>query len=218
MMHSSLSSLGYVDGGAETVVDAILDVIGSAGPILVPAFRDSVWGNVSDFAVTDCCPCPQRLCPSKQPGFQGIIPETVRQRNRSLRSCHPTHSWVALGSAAERLLAGHCDSPTPCGRGNLAVDALQKARRMLRTWADGPQKPPNSFNHPLAPLDAPVPGDTIRQDCPAFAGFHEASGESIPLCRANGRHPGYFRLGGIFNRYGPTTCSHCSWHLKFDEG
>ena len=118
MMHSSLSGLGPVEGGAPTVVDAIFDAIGQSGTLLVPAFRDSVWGNALDFRNSDCSPCPQRLCPSCQPGFQGAIAEEVRKRSGSLRSCHPTHSWVALGASAEELLAGHHDSPTPCGTGN----------------------------------------------------------------------------------------------------
>src|SRR5262249_10781099 len=117
MMHSSLGSLGSVDGAAETVVNALLQVVGVEGTLLVPAFRDSVWGAPDAFGNTDCGTCPQRLCPSRQPGFQGVIAETIRRRRGSLRSCHPTHSWAALGPRAEQLLAGHRDSPTPCGPG-----------------------------------------------------------------------------------------------------
>ncbi len=118
MIHSSLSALGPIDGGAATVVDAVFNVLGPAGTALVPAFRDSVWGDSRDFANTDCSPCPQQLCSSRQPGFQGVISDEVRQRDGSVRSCHPTHSWVGLGPAAEALLAGHSRSPTPCGAGN----------------------------------------------------------------------------------------------------
>ena len=32
MVHSSLSSIGHVDGGAETVVDALLEALGPTGP------------------------------------------------------------------------------------------------------------------------------------------------------------------------------------------
>ena len=45
MMHSSLSALGFVDGGAETVVDALLETVGPDGTLLVPAFRDSAPGH-----------------------------------------------------------------------------------------------------------------------------------------------------------------------------
>ncbi len=333
MMHSSLSALGPVEGGAPTVVDAILQAIGGSGTLLAPAFRDSVWGNPDDFKNSDCCPCPQGLCPSRQPGFQGAIAEEVRRRRGSLRSCHPTHSWVALGFRAEELLAGHRDSPTPCGRGNpfetlvtldgciltlgvgidrvtlwhyyeeilqmpyvghywpnerhlnhcvagrrlqydfpgliqdvsrasgilktgpvgksisglmrarvfesflstifaddpyclvlrppdrdcgdLALDALQKAAGMLRAWKCGPRRAERTHKISLQPITAAKEGELVREDCPAFAGFHSALETQVPLCRANDRHPDYFRLGGIFNEYGLTTCDCCSWHKKF---
>ena len=74
MMHSSLSALGPVDDGAETVVDGILDAIGADGTLLVPAFRDSVWGDPADFTNSDCdCTSEDGLCPSQQPGFQGVL-------------------------------------------------------------------------------------------------------------------------------------------------
>ena len=49
MMHSSLSALGPVKGGPEAVVDALSEVVGPDGKLLVPAFRDSVWEDYSDF-------------------------------------------------------------------------------------------------------------------------------------------------------------------------
>lgn len=36
MVHSSLSSFGRVDGGAETVIQALQDVVGEAGTIIAP--------------------------------------------------------------------------------------------------------------------------------------------------------------------------------------
>jgi len=119
MVHSSLSALGPVAGGADTVVDALLEAIGPTGTVIAPAFRDSVWGEPENFTCTDCdCSNSDGLCHSRQPGFQGIIPEKLRQRADTVRSCHPTHSWVALGPAAAKLCKDHRDSPTPCGRGN----------------------------------------------------------------------------------------------------
>ena len=55
--------------------------------------------------------------------------------------------------------------------------------------------------------------DLVREDCPAFVGYHEAAGKRWPLCRANGRHPELFRYGGVFNEHGKTTCGRCPWHL-----
>lgn len=38
-VHSSLSSFGYVDGGANTVISALKDVVGENGSIFMPALR-----------------------------------------------------------------------------------------------------------------------------------------------------------------------------------
>ena len=40
-VHSSLSSFGYVEGGADTVIRALTDAVGPAGGIVMPAFRIS---------------------------------------------------------------------------------------------------------------------------------------------------------------------------------
>ena len=336
MMHSSLSALGPVDDGAETVVDGILDAIGADGTLLVPAFRDSVWGDPADFTNSDCdCTSEDGLCPSQQPGFQGVLTECVRRREGALRSCHKTHSWAALGPAARELLIGHRQTPAFCGQGNpfeklveldgcllvlgvqvntvtlwhyyeellqipyvghywpqerhlnhcvpgqriqyefpgimqdvcraagilktgpvgkstsgvmravqferfmatimaddpycmvlrppdresddLAVDALRKAARMLEAWRAGPRRPEKSFGTPWRRYDPAGPDDIVRTDCPAFAGYHDADGRQLPLCRANGIHPDYFRRGGIFGQCGIATCNDCWWNRTHNK-
>ena len=52
MVHSSLSALGHVEGGPETVVDALREAVGPGGTLIVPAFRDSVWGDMTNFCIT----------------------------------------------------------------------------------------------------------------------------------------------------------------------
>lgn len=125
MLHSSLSSLGLVEGGAEAVVGAFLDASGPGGTLVVPAFRDDIWSG--DYGLSDCAAgCPRTFCPSNEPGLQGAIAEAVRQRPNSVRSCHPTHSWVALGEAAEDLMRNHHRSPTPCGSGNPFEELVER--------------------------------------------------------------------------------------------
>ena len=41
MVHSSLSSMGRVEGGAPTVVQSFVDVIGTQGTLMVPTFTHS---------------------------------------------------------------------------------------------------------------------------------------------------------------------------------
>ena len=71
MLHSSLSSLGLVEGGADTVVEAFLDAMGPQGTLLTPAFTQGAW--TKHLAVPDCheC-CPRDFCPSTWPSHAGI--------------------------------------------------------------------------------------------------------------------------------------------------
>lgn len=41
-VHSSLSSMGYVEGGAETVIEALIDVVGEDGAIVMSAHKVSL--------------------------------------------------------------------------------------------------------------------------------------------------------------------------------
>jgi aminoglycoside N3'-acetyltransferase len=115
MAHASLSKFGRVAGGAPTVVEAIRKAVGVSGAAIMPSFRDAI--RSSNYGLNDCSSdCPQLLCTSNERGYAGIIAETLRQQSDSLRSCHPTHSWVGIGAGASFLLEGHRLSPTPCGR------------------------------------------------------------------------------------------------------
>jgi len=100
MVHSSLSSLGEVDGGADTVIDALLEALGPKGTLLMPTHpaRD---GHIFDIDTT--------------PSDMGIISETFRRRPGVLRSRHPYHPVAAYGAHAEEMLRDHERSAIPDG-------------------------------------------------------------------------------------------------------
>jgi len=89
MVHSSLSSLGHVEGGGATVVEAFLDVLGSAGTLMVPTFTHS--GT-------------EYFDPLVSPSKNGAITEAARARPEAVRSLHPTHAVTAIGPEAEELV------------------------------------------------------------------------------------------------------------------
>ena len=96
-VHSSLSRLGYVEGGAETVVDALVEVVGPEGTVMVPTFNH---GHVEIFE------------PAETPSKNGAITEALRKRPDARRSLHPTHAYSAIGPCAEFLTAGHLEVET----------------------------------------------------------------------------------------------------------
>jgi aminoglycoside 3-N-acetyltransferase len=99
LVHSSLSSLGAVEGGADTVIDALLDTIGPAGTLLMPSFQS---GREYDL-VRQGCVFDVRSSPSQM----GLISETFRRRGGVVRSLSPTHCTAGLGPQAVNILEGH---------------------------------------------------------------------------------------------------------------
>lgn len=105
LVHSSLSGLGWVEGGAGTVVDALLDAVGPSGTVLFPTLTGTELDGPDHPPVIEL---------SATPCWTGTIPEAARRRPNAIRSVHPTHSVSAIGARATHLTSGHEDSRTPC--------------------------------------------------------------------------------------------------------
>ncbi len=118
LVHSSLSKFGYVEGGPETVILALLHTVGPEGTVLVPTLTGTRRDGPKH---------PPRFDVRTTPCWTGRIPETLRQWPGAVRSLGPTHSVAALGADARRLLVGHEDCRTPCGPGSPYVK-LAEAR------------------------------------------------------------------------------------------
>ncbi len=89
MLHSSYKALGGVQGGAETVIDALLDWVGPHGTLLFPNFNFQSWTENHYFDVKET------------PSHMGIIGELARFRPEAIRSPHPMFSFAALGNRKE---------------------------------------------------------------------------------------------------------------------
>lgn len=116
--HSSLSSFGHVDGGAEAVGRALADVCGT---VLVPAGTWDLTGidpppglhrpmNAYEPSET-WAEFDQKLAEAKPfsrnspiDRWLGSIPEAIRQTQPHERSAHPLFSYAAVGAAAARVI------------------------------------------------------------------------------------------------------------------
>jgi aminoglycoside 3-N-acetyltransferase len=92
LVHSALRTFGPVDGGAETVVDAFLDVLGPRGTLVVPTF--TFFHEIEDDPLID---------PAADPSEMGAITEAVRCRPDARRTTAFRHSFAAIGRRAELL-------------------------------------------------------------------------------------------------------------------
>jgi aminoglycoside 3-N-acetyltransferase len=104
LVHSSMRSLGVISGGAETIIDGLLNVLGDDGTLLMPALSyEHVTIENPHFDV------------NKTPSNVGKLTEFFRLRPGTQRSVHPTHSVCAVGKLASQIIEHHIEDSTPCG-------------------------------------------------------------------------------------------------------
>ena len=106
MVHSSLSSIGYVDGGASTVVEALIDVLGSDGHLLMPSAPNASYqlDYIRENVLFDVLQTPSAL---------GAVTECFRKWPGVIRSAHPTEPVCCFGPNAHWFVESHFGQLTP---------------------------------------------------------------------------------------------------------
>jgi aminoglycoside 3-N-acetyltransferase len=119
MVHSSLSRLGWVAGGAHAVVNTLLRQVGDTGTVVMP----SLSSDLSDPAAWVNPPVPadwwqtiRDEIPAYDPNLTpttsvGAVVECFRHVPGAVRSEHPADSFVAVGPLAERIVHPHALAP-----------------------------------------------------------------------------------------------------------
>jgi len=98
--HGSLSSMGWVDGGAAAVLEGALAAVAPGGTAAMP----TLWYHESSQNPAD-------FDPAVSPTWVGRLAETFRTDPRSRRSNDFSHSISAIGPRAEALTADHEHTP-----------------------------------------------------------------------------------------------------------
>lgn len=107
LVHTSWRAVRPVDGGPQSLINALLDVLGPDGTLVMPCWPgddDAVFDPATTPAATDL----------------GIVAELFRRQPGVLRSEHP-FAFAALGPHAHRVTAGPLPLPphvpaSPVGR------------------------------------------------------------------------------------------------------
>lgn len=131
LVHSSLKSLGFVEGGADGVVTALIASIVTArgGTLMLPSY--SIDGRMLDTLASG------RAFDARTTASNlGAIPEAFRRHPGVLRSCHPTHSFAAIGPRAHWLLDGHHLAATSFGEGTPLARLRETDSRLLGLGSD----------------------------------------------------------------------------------
>lgn len=87
----SFKSIGYVKGGPDEFIDALMEAVGPNGTIMMPAFTKPYY--IFNYKST--------------PTYTGLVPEILRKHKDAKRSKHPTNSVIAIGKLAKYLTEGH---------------------------------------------------------------------------------------------------------------
>lgn len=164
MVHSSLSRLGFVAGGAQAVVEALLAVLGPSGTLMMPTHAS----HLGDPARWERPPVPPewwetiRACtpafdPELTPTFEmGAIVECFRHMPGVRRSAHPRHSAAAFGPHAQQLVDGHgLDDGLGEGSPQARLYDLD-GHVLLLGVTHGNNTSLHLAEHRIAPVDAPV--------------------------------------------------------------
>lgn len=102
-VHSSVKAAGPVDGGADTILDALLDYLRDG--LLV--FPTHTWNRITDVRVFDA---------RNDPSCVGLLSNLALKRPGCVRSLNPSHSVAAFGRDARAYVEGDARAVTPLPR------------------------------------------------------------------------------------------------------
>lgn len=129
LVHSGLSHLGHIEGGANTILDALTEAVGEEGTILMPCFTRPYIGfegsvnkarTFRPFSVHD-----------KKNIWTGTISKTLLQREGALRSANASHSWCGVGKNVEYCLSAHERLDPPASKNSPMAKALELGGKVL---------------------------------------------------------------------------------------
>jgi aminoglycoside 3-N-acetyltransferase len=175
LLHSSLASLGEVEGGAEAMVEAFLTVLGDAGTLVAPVF---------------------------EPGL-GVISEAINNHPRAVRSVHPLACVAAIGKDAEKLCRDHWKAETAHAQGTPYLRIADKGGYVCLLGVDQDRSTTLHTAEALLRLPYlttetrafPTPEGEITRSWAFFPGPHRNFIGLDPLLRESGR----MKMGKIGN-------------------
>ncbi len=118
MVHASVKRIGQIEGGPQTVIEAILEVLTSQGTLMMLVgwkdnpyrffgadFQDDIskWPKKKRQEFYDTCPAFDPTSSSSDTREMGILTEYLRTYPGSVRSRHPL-GYAAVGKLAQYVL------------------------------------------------------------------------------------------------------------------
>lgn len=167
LVHSSYKSMGGVEGGPDTVLDALSKYM-EEGLLVLPTHT---WANINAEN--------PRFDVENTPVCIGMLPERFRKRPGVIRSWHPTHSVAALGRDAAAFTAGDERFDTPCARGSAWGKLLDRQATIMLVGVDLRR---NTFIHGIEEW-VDIPGRMTAEREQLYTVLPDGTAISVPSRR-----------------------------------
>ncbi|GHT58906.1 hypothetical protein FACS18945_5090 [Bacteroidia bacterium] len=149
----SFKSIGKIEGGVDTLIDALLETVGKQGTIISDAF-------VKTKLLLLCQKRAGKISTNETPSYAGLIANTILKNPLSKRSPHPVQKFAAIGRevdivllhdanskpysvlhkmaemGAKNLRVGSPDKVVGVGTTHVAIDLLRYKQNILKSGID----------------------------------------------------------------------------------
>lgn len=124
MVHCAFSAIGFVKGGPQTLIDALLEILGPNGHLLMPTspVEKLQYDHLSAQPVFDV---------RNTPSAMGALSETFRKHPEALRSLHPTEPVSVVGPEKHWFVNDHFGEPTPYTKNSPFYKLIEKQGKIL---------------------------------------------------------------------------------------
>lgn len=129
LVHSSNSQMGYIKGGADTIIEGIIGAVGPLGTILMPTFTNpflSFEGKLNKDISYRPYTAKERVSI-----YTGLVPKTLLDRPGVYRSKNATHSWAGIGPLAQACTNEHGLLDAPACENSPMGKALKNNGKVL---------------------------------------------------------------------------------------
>ncbi len=140
MLHASVKAIGWIVGGPDMVLQALLDLLTPAGTLMMMVswedtpFEFNEWSETKQQLYWAECPAFDPASSRADHRELGILTEYLRTRPGAQRSRHPEASFVAIGSKANWITENH-PLQYGCGPGSPLAKLCEMGGKVLSLGA-----------------------------------------------------------------------------------
>jgi len=172
-IHSGFKSLGKVNGGAQTIVDALIKSFIEKRNITIAMPSFTIYGTMKETLVNK-----NTFDVRNTKTVFKEIPLTFQQYPGIERSIHPTHSVTALGPKAKWLVSSHHTCGSTFGKGSPLGKLLDHKSYILGL---GTRLGTVTFYHVLEDMEPNFPFRVYTEDSPFDSTCIDHQGKHIKL-------------------------------------